>query len=198
MSKPFNRAAENNKGPILEVLQRYLGGTRALLEIASGTGQHAVHFAEHLPRVAWQASELPDQHEAIRLWLDAAGLTNLAAPLALDVTRWPWPVVAADAVYCANLTHISGWSVSEALFAGVARVLRGGGLFFLYGPFNYGGRYTSDGNRSFDGWLKAQDPAWGVRDFEAIAALATAHELVPVEDCTMPANNRLLIWRQSA
>jgi cyclopropane fatty-acyl-phospholipid synthase-like methyltransferase len=195
MQKPFSQSCENNKRPILEVLRRHLADARQLLEVGSGTGQHAVFFAEQLPQLVWQTSDRREHHAGIRQWIEAAGLHNVLPPLELEVIARPWPVARADAVFSANTAHIMSWAMVEAFVAGVGELLRGGGVFCLYGPFNYGGAYTSASNERFDAWLAARDPASAIRDFEAVDALAAAAGLRLVEDNPMPANNRLLVWQ---
>ncbi|HEY4531390.1 MAG TPA: DUF938 domain-containing protein [Luteimonas sp.] len=195
--KPHAPACERNRDPILEVLLRHFADRRHVLEIGSGTGQHAVHFAEAMPWLRWQASDVAGHLPGIRAWLDDAGLANTPAPLALDVADLPWPTVPADAVFTANTLHIMGWPAVEDFFRGVGDVLRGvpGGTLVAYGPFNYGGAFTSDSNRDFDGWLKARDPRSGIRDFGEVDALARGAGLALVDDIAMPANNRCLVWR---
>lgn len=171
---------------------------RRVLEIGSGTGQHAVHFAAAMPWLAWQCSERAEHLPGIRAWLDEAGLANTPPPLELDVARGPWPVRGYDAVFSANTLHIMGWPGVEAFFAGVGRLLADadGGVLAVYGPFNYAGAHTSDSNRAFDAWLQARDPRSGIRDFEAVDALANAVGLRLADDVAMPANNRCLVWRR--
>lgn len=193
--RPCAPACERNRGPILAVLQRHLRHCRSVLEIGSGTGQHAVHFAAAMPWLSWQPSDRADYLPGIRQWLDDASLANTHAPLELDV-RGPWPARRFDAVFSANTLHIMGWAEVERFFAGVDRVLSGAGVLMVYGPFNYRGDYTSTSNRDFDAWLKARDPRSGIRDFEAVDALARAIGLALVEDVAMPANNRTLVWRR--
>ncbi len=195
--KPFAPSCERNQGPILEVLQRHLGDTRRVLEVGSGTGQHAVHFAAAMPWLAWQCSDRADNLAGIAAWLDDAGLPNTPPALELDVDG-PWPGATFDAVFTANSLHIMGWAQVERFFAGVGRVLAVGGQLIVYGPFNYGGDFTSESNRAFEQWLKDRDPASGIRDFEAVDALARAMGLVMVEDNAMPANNRGLVWQRAA
>ncbi|TDJ68316.1 MAG: DUF938 domain-containing protein [Proteobacteria bacterium] len=194
-SKPFAQACENNKEPILVVLLRHLDGLDMVLEIGSGTGQHAVHMARHLPHLSWQTSDLAHQHAGICAWIEDSGLSNVVAPLELDVNATAWPCPSAPAIYSANTAHILSWGSVQAMFAGVSRTLATGGLFALYGPFNYGGIFTSPGNRRLDQSLKAHDSLSGIRDFEALDELAQANRLHLIEDNEMPANNRLLIWR---
>jgi cyclopropane fatty-acyl-phospholipid synthase-like methyltransferase len=192
--KPFSDACEENKRPIGAVLQTYLSDARTLLEIGSGTGQHAVAFAAAFPRLLWQASDVAENLPGIRLWIAQARLPNLPQPLALDVTG-TWPDGRYDAVFSANTAHIMSVPQVEAMFRGVPSLLARGGVFALYGPFNYGGGYTSESNARFDRWLKARDPASGIRDFETLEALAREGGLALVRDHEMPANNRTLVWR---
>ncbi|MCE7032295.1 class I SAM-dependent methyltransferase [Lysobacter sp. GX 14042] len=195
--KPFSPACERNRGPILEVLRGYLGNARRVLEVGSGTGQHAVHFAASMPWLAWQASDRVENLPGIRAWLDGAALPNTPAPLALDVDRWPALAVEPfDAVFSANTLHIMAWPQVQAFFAGIGTVLAPAGLLVVYGPFNYAGAYSSESNRAFDAWLRSRDPASGIRDFEAVDALARGMGLRLQDDVAMPANNRCLVWRQ--
>lgn len=193
--KPFSEACERNKEPILGVLREALAGVRTVLEIGSGTGQHAVHFAAHLPHLVWQPSDLPANHPGIRAWLAEASLPNLRAPLALDVYDPQWPIETAEAVFAANIAHIVAWAGVVRLFEGVGRILAPGGVWVLYGPFKYAGEHTSASNARFDAWLRERDPQSGIRDYEALEALARAQGLVLERDHPMPANNRTLVWR---
>ncbi|KAF1724220.1 DUF938 domain-containing protein [Pseudoxanthomonas japonensis] len=195
MTRPFAPSCDRNQGPILEVLQRHLAEARRVLEIGSGTGQHAVHFATAIPWLTWQSSDRADNLAGIGAWLDDAALPNTPPAIELDV-EGPWPDVTFDAVFTANSLHIMGWPQAEAFFAGVGGILEQKGLLIVYGPFNYGGDFTSDSNRAFEQWLKERDPASGIRDFEAVNALARGIGLVLVEDNAMPANNRCLVWRR--
>jgi cyclopropane fatty-acyl-phospholipid synthase-like methyltransferase len=195
--KPFSQACENNRRPILEVLRRYLGDGGNVLEIGSGTGQHAVFFGAALPDLVWQCSDLPASHVGIRRWLEDAGLPNVRPPLTLDVTTTDWTVGAVDAVFSANTAHIMHWPAVCAMFAGVGRILPPGGPFLLYGPFARGGRHTSESNARFDLSLRAADPGMGVRDLDDLAREAEAAGLRLEADWAMPANNRLLVWRRS-
>jgi cyclopropane fatty-acyl-phospholipid synthase-like methyltransferase len=193
MSKPFSPHCERNKEPILAVLQLYLLNRRRVLEIGSGTGQHAVFFASALPNSVWQTSDLDENLPGIRLWLQEAELPNLPPPLLLDVTS-EWPKQRFDAIFTANSLHIMPWAAVEQLFAGIDTVLERDGLLAIYGPFNYHGTYTSDSNREFDGWLKQRNALSGIRDFEKVDALANGIGLRLVKDHAMPANNRLIVW----
>ncbi|ARU32719.1 methylase [Sulfuriferula sp. AH1] len=195
--KPYSESCERNQAPILEQLQMLFAERRHVLEIASGTGQHAVYFGRALPHLSWQTSDLPANHAGIRVWLAEARLPNVLPPLALDVNDAVWPVIAVDAVFNANTVHIVSWPAVQRMFAGIGRVLQPGGVLCLYGPFNYGGAYTSASNADFDAWLKARDLHIGIRDFEAVCELAAAQGLSLVQDIAMPSNNRLLAWRKS-
>jgi cyclopropane fatty-acyl-phospholipid synthase-like methyltransferase len=194
-----SEACERNKGPILEVLARELAARRAVLEIGSGTGQHAVHFARHLPHLSWQPSEVAEALPALAGRVGLEGSVNLRAPIVLDVRSLPWPAPPAggayDAIFSANTLHIMGWAAVEDFFRGAGRTLAAGGVLCVYGPFRYGGRYTSDSNAEFDAWLHARDPLSGIRDLEALESLARAQHLVLTADHPMPANNQTLVWR---
>lgn len=192
--KTFSESCEQNRAPILGVLHLELAGKSRLLEIGSGTGQHAVYFAPEFPALIWQTSDVVESHAGIRAWLNDSDAANALPPLALDVRKDVWPTIGYDAVFSANTAHIMCWSEVECLFTGVGQVLETGGVFCLYGPFNYGGRYTSESNARFDRWLKQRDPLSGVRDFEALQALAGKTGLRLKEDYEMPANNRTLVW----
>ena len=198
--KPFSPSCERNRDPILAVLREHLADRRHVLEIGSGTGQHAVHFAAAMPWLAWQCSDVADNLPGMLLWLDEARLPNTPPPIELDV-RGPWPTrsfdaPAFDAVFTANSLHIMGWPEVQAFFAGIDTVLVDDATLVVYGPFNYGGDYSSDSNREFDGWLKARDPRSAIRDFEAVDALARGIGLGLVADIAMPANNRTLVWQR--
>ncbi len=191
-------AAERNKEPILAVLRRVLPERGTVLEIASGTGQHVVHFAKALPSLRWQPSE-PDRnmHASIQRWIGHAGLANVAPPVALDVCIKPWPVDRADAVLCINMIHIAPWQAGLDLIAGAARALPAGGVLVLYGPYRRGGEHTAESNAAFDAQLKATDPQWGVRDLEAVLAVAGRHGFAGEEIVAMPANNLTVVLRKT-
>lgn len=197
-SKPFVPACENNKAAILEVLERYFGEAGEVLELGSGTGQHAVHMARHLPHLRWQTSDLAHQFAGIRAWIADSGLSNIDQPVKLDVADVDWPIASTAAIFTANTAHIMPWDTVVSMFAGVARTLTSGGLFVVYGPFKYGGAFTSEGNRRLDTYIKMHDPRAGIRDYEAMNAIAASVAMSFVEDCPMPANNHLLIWRKGA
>ena len=195
--KPFSPACERNREPILAVLRTQFANRHAVLEIGSGSGQHAVHFAAAMPWLTWQCSDVVDNLPGIEAWLDDARLPNTPAPIALDVTRGPWPSHTYDALFTANTLHIMEWDAVRALFTALSSVLARGATVVAYGPFNDDGGYTSASNREFDAWLKARDPRSGIRDFAAVDALARAAGLDFVDDLAMPANNRCLIWRRN-
>jgi SAM-dependent methyltransferase len=186
--KPYSEASERNQDPIFAVLKRVFKDRRSVLEIGSGTGQHAAYFSQALPHLTWQASDVAEHLAGIRMW----GVE----PIELAVDK-PWPPVNADAVFSANTAHIMSWPQVERMFEGVGRILPPGGVFALYGPFHYGGGSTSESNARFDAMLRSRDPASGVRNSEDIEALAGRCGLVLLEDTAMPANNRLLVWRSS-
>jgi cyclopropane fatty-acyl-phospholipid synthase-like methyltransferase len=198
MNKPYSPACDRNREPILAVIRSLLSESRCVLEIGSGTGQHAVYFAAGMPHLQWITSDRQEHHAGIRLWLDEAGLPNLHYPLQLDVTQPEWPAVNVDAVFSANTVHIMSWDAVRLLIPGVAGLLRDNGLFILYGPFNYGNRYSSDSNAEFDIWLKSQDPQSSIRNFEDIDQLAVQSGLQLLQDYAMPANNRILCWQKIA
>lgn len=197
MKKPFAPSCEKNQDPILQVLLRHLGDVTTLLEIGSGTGQHAVHMASHFRELQWQTSELADKHDGLNLWLDEAHASNILRPVVLDVTNNQWPNTTTEAIYTANTAHIMSWVAVQSMFAGVGRLLNVGGLFCIYGPFNYNGEFTSAGNAKFDETLRSRDPASGIRDFEALERLAFSGGMRLKEDAEMPANNRFLIWQKT-
>ena len=195
--KPFSEACERNREPILAVLQRYFADRRRVLEIGSGTGQHAVYFAAALAHLTWQTSERAANLAGIRQWLEEAGLANLPPPLELDVTG-RWPAARFDALFTANTLHIMSWDNVRTLFTALPAVLAPDALLCVYGPFNYEGTFTSPSNEAFDAWLKRRSPESGIRDFAAVDALARAIGFELLQDCPMPANNRALIWRRAA
>jgi hypothetical protein len=190
-------AAERNKGPILDVLARVLPPRGLVLEIASGTGQHVMHFAQALPDLTWQPSD-PDAElrESIALRVCEEQRPNVNRPIDLDVTRLPWPLPAADAVVAINMIHVAPWSATLALFDGAKALLAGGQVLFLYGPYRRFGRPTSESNAQFDRDLRARDPDWGVRDLEAVSDVAAGAGFELAETVAMPANNFSLVFRR--
>lgn len=194
--KPFSEASENNREPILAVLREAFAQASHILEIGSGTGQHAVHFGQYLPHLTWQTSDLAANHEGIQAWLDEAKLPNVQVPIVLDVNQQPWPVAPVDGVFTANTLHIISWSEVVCLMAGVGQALQQGGVLCIYGPFNYGGEFTSESNARFDVWLKERNPVSGVRDFEAVCDAAMKNGLTLHQDHIMPVNNRTLVFHK--
>lgn len=192
--KPWSPASERNREPILVVLRQHFADRRRVLELGSGTGQHAVHFAAALPQLLWQASDRAENLPGIRLWLEEAGLPNTPAPLQLDVNQPAWPAERYDAVFSANTLHIMSWAEVETFFRRLPELLKPDAKLVVYGPFNYGGRFTSDSNAAFDLSLKAAVPHRGIRDFEAVDALARGIGFTLLEDRAMPANNRCIVW----
>ena len=189
---------ERNKQPILEVLARVLPPRGLVLEIGSGTGQHVAHFAEALPHLTFQPSEMDvGRHASIAAWVGADNLSNVRPPLAIDVTKHPWPVVAADAVVCINVIHIAPWEAALALMAGAGTLLPVGGVLVTYGPYMRRGAHTSPSNEAFDASLRARNSAWGVRDIDALTEVAADAGLALEEVVPMPANNFTLVWRKS-
>jgi cyclopropane fatty-acyl-phospholipid synthase-like methyltransferase len=195
--KPFAESCEQNKQPILAVLRQYFTDLNSVLEIGSGTGQHAVFFAEQFSHLTWVTSDQTEYHDGIKMWLEEYSQGNIQGPFLLDVNQKDWPVENTDAVFSANTVHIMGWPSVENMFTGIGRVLNKGGYFCLYGPFNYNGQFSSESNANFDAWLKQRDPVSGVRDFEALQELAEKVGLVFVHDHEMPANNRVLVWQKT-
>jgi len=197
VDKPYSQSSENNKEPILGVLKDAFKDATFVLEIGSGTGQHAAWFAAGLPHLVWQPTDLPDNIPGIKIWVDEAGLPNLKDPIVLNVADALWPVEKADGVFTANTLHIMSEPRVGCFFDGVEVVMREGGTLCIYGPFNYGGGYTSDSNKKFDEWLKGRDPESGIKDFEWVNSLAERAGFKLVKDHEMPVNNRLLEWRKT-
>jgi cyclopropane fatty-acyl-phospholipid synthase-like methyltransferase len=195
--KPFSESCVQNQAPILEVLNQYLHEASSVLEIGSGTGQHAVFFAERFPDLNWQTSDCPEYLSGIKMWLDDAGLDNVLAPIELNVDHSPWPTTNYDAVFSANTVHIMGRDSVVNMFAGIGKVLAAGGTFCLYGPFNYNGQYTSESNAEFDHWLRVRDSGSCIKDFEDLCELAEANKMQLHHDHEMPANNRILVWKKT-
>jgi len=192
--KPFSAACERNREPILEVLRSAFADRRRVLEIGSGSGQHAVHFASALPHLSWQCSDRAENLPGMRLWLEEAALDNAPAPLTLDVLNDVWPDGPFDAAYSANTLHIMGWPAVQAMFNGLGQVLASDARLLVYGPFRRAGEHTSASNAQFDAQLRAQSSWMGVRDLEAVDALAAGIGLQLVEVHAMPANNLCLHW----
>jgi hypothetical protein len=196
-ARQHSPAAERNRAPILDALRRLLPATGTLLEIASGSGQHAVHCAAGLPGWRWQPSDRDAAALAsIEAWRARAALPNLLAPIALDVMARPWPLGTVDAIFCANLLHIAPWAVCAALMDGAARHLAGGGLLLTYGPYLEAGVPTAPSNLAFDADLRGRDRAWGLRRLEDVAETAAQAGLTLGQRLPMPANNLLLVFRR--
>ncbi len=196
VSKPYSEACLKNRSPILNIIESLFSETKAVLEVGSGTGQHAVYFAEKLSHLIWYTSDLEENHAGIKMWLEEVNLPNTRPPAILDVTQSVWPMLNVDAVFSANTAHIMHWHQVEALFNGVGELLPDKGLFVLYGPFNFNDKYTSESNKRFDGWLKARDPESGIRNFEDLDKLANHSQMLLRNDYKMPANNRILYWEK--
>ncbi|HTR11022.1 MAG TPA: DUF938 domain-containing protein [Paraburkholderia sp.] len=190
-------AAERNAAPILEVLRGALPAHGTVLEIASGTGQHAAYFAAALPGITWQPSDADARARAsISAWRAHTGLANLREPLDLDVCREPWPIDAVDAIVCINMIHIAPWEAAQALMKGAGARVASGGVLVLYGPYRRSGAHTAPSNEAFDADLRARNPAWGVRDMEAVETLAQAQGFVCEARVAMPANNFSVVFRK--
>lgn len=196
MNKPYSESCDQNRDPILAVLQPLFDNCKEVLEIGSGTGQHAVYFAKKMSYLNWHTSDTRENHQGIQRWLNDAALPNTRPPLELDVSHSEWPRIKFDAVFSANTAHIMCWPMVEDFFTGVGYMLGTEGLFVLYGPFNYNGRFTSESNARFDLWLKARDPQSGVRNFEDLNQLANNAGMQLKKDYEMPANNRILCWQK--
>ena len=203
-NKIHSPACERNREPILSELKRILQSTSGtLLEIGSGTGQHAAYFAPSFPGINWQPSDLYENLDNIELWRKESGLSNISnisnikPAIELNIARTPWSISNIQTIFTANTLHIISWPLVEDFFTGVSQTLDKSGFCIVYGPFNYESKFTSTSNEQFDAWLKARDPESGIRDFKAVNNLATCHGLSFIEDIPMPANNRLLVWQKN-
>lgn len=198
MAKVFAPAAERNRQPILEVLRRVLPDHGLVLEVASGTGQHASYFARHIPWLRWQPTELSfEARRSIAAWVEESGQDNLLPPLELDVRSAQWPVSDADAMLCINMIHISPWTTTEALFFGAQNLLDPGAPLITYGPYRLHGHHTASSNEAFDRDLRSRDPSWGVRDIDELSELGARAGLSLEQRVDMPANNMTLVWRRT-
>lgn len=200
--KRFSEACERNKAPILNALRPLLAGAKTVLEIGSGSGQHAVYFGQHMPHLTWQTSDIPINHPSIRAWIAEANLTNVKPPISLNVDDVPWSlrdaglnVKQVDAIYSSNTLHIISWPQVIKFFEGIAPLLRADAHLLIYGPFKYGGQFTSEGDANFDQHLRQQNEGSGIRDVEEIHKLANGIGLTHMGDVQLPANNHLLIWQ---
>lgn len=196
-NKPFSQSSEENKQVILQNISPLLEDKQMVLEIASGTGQHAVFFAQQMPHLTWQTSDLLESHSGINQWIAEADLPNVLTPLSLNVSEDSWPNTRYDAVFSANSFHIMGKQNVEDFFKNVSKVLNDNALVLIYGPFNYNGQFTSESNANFDIWLKNRNPQSGIKDFEWCDALANKAGLTLLDDFEMPMNNRILVWKKS-
>ncbi|HHL18217.1 MAG TPA: DUF938 domain-containing protein [Thiothrix sp.] len=197
--KPFSESCVQNRVPIIQIIKPLLMKCETVLEIGSGTGQHAVYFATEMPQLTWYTSDREQNHWGIQQWLDEAKLDNIKPPIALDVgdqQAWRDLEQSFDAIFSANTLHIMSASEVECFFAEVAAILKPQALLIVYGPFNYQGRYTSDSNARFDDWLKRQNPQSAIRDSEWLDELAKKVAMKRIQDYTMPANNRILVWQK--
>lgn len=194
----FAPAIARNRDPILDTLRPLLPESGLVLEIASGTGEHIVHFAQHVPHLVWQPSDPSSEARAsIEAWSRAEKTGNVRRPLDLDASAAYWPIQQADAIICINMLHISPWAATEGLMRGAAAILGAGGLLYIYGPFRVAGVETAPSNEAFDSNLRMRNAEWGLRDLEAVTSCATAHGLALVQTIAMPANNLSVIFRKS-
>jgi cyclopropane fatty-acyl-phospholipid synthase-like methyltransferase len=191
--KQYSSSCVQNQAPIFKIIKPLLQDKRTVLEVGSGTGQHAVYFAEKMPHLNWQSSDQMQYLSSINAWIDEANLSNTAPAINLDVTQ-AWPALEFDVIFSANTTHIMSWEMVVDFFQGVGKSLSENGLFILYGPFNYNAQYTSQSNANFDRWLKDRDAQSAIRDFEKLNTLAQQAGLILMNDYAMPANNRILVW----
>jgi SAM-dependent methyltransferase len=197
MAKGFAPAAERNRQPILDVLRRVLPPAGLVLEVASGTGQHAIFFSERLPALQWQPTDAsPEALQSIGAWVDDAARDNLLAPLDLDVRSPQWPISQADALLCINMIHISPWEATEALFQGASQLLEGGAPLITYGPYRLHGEHTAPSNAAFDQSLRSRNARWGLRDIDELSELGRKTGFALQERVGMPANNMTLVWKR--
>lgn len=194
--RKYSQACEQNKEPILNILKQVFKNNKKILEIGSGTGQHAAYFSRHLPHLIWQPSDLKENHSSIESWMEE-DITNIEKPIELDISQHPWPSVSVDGIFVANVFHIISWEVITHFFLGVDEILNKNGVVLIYGPFSYAGKHTSQSNEDFDRYLKQRDPLSGVRDIVDLDNLAQSVGLKLIEDYPMPVNNRCLVWLMS-
>ena len=195
-TKPYAESCDQNRDAIFAVIQPLLSNSNSVLEIGSGTGQHAVYFSEKLPHLIWHTSDRKENIAGIKLWLDENGGKNTPRPIELDVTQEVWPDISCDTIFTANTCHIMNQQSVDAMFNCIGSLIPDGGQLIIYGPFNYNRQYTSDSNERFDQWLKSRDPESGIRNFEDLNILAEKTGMRLVDDYQMPANNRILHWRK--
>ena len=194
---PIAESCLRNRRPILDVLGRYVPQDGFVLEVGSGTGQHGAYMTEHLPGIHWRPTEVRSHLAAVRLWQQHTNNPRFLAPLELDVTQDIWPAREVDVVFSANVVHFVSWREVECLFRGTQRILKPGGLLILYGPYNYDGQFTSEGNVALDRWLRQRNPDSGIKDFEQVMLSARKYDLFLQADEEMPANNRTLVFKKA-
>lgn len=192
--RKYSQACEQNREPILKVLRQVFKNSKCVLEIGSGTGQHAAYFSKHLPHLIWQPSDLKENHSSIDAWIKGSA-ANIKKPIELDISHHPWPNQSTDAIFVANVFHIISWELITHFYLGVAEILNTNGLVLIYGPFSYAGKHTSQSNKDFDKYLKQHDQFSGVRDIVDLENLALTVGLELIKDYAMPANNRCLLWQ---
>ena len=198
-AKRLSEACERNKEPILEVLKDVFPAQGLVLEIASGTGQHAIHFATNLPNITWQPSDMdPELRKSVEAWQAESNLQNLKTPVHLDVTSENWPVEMADAMMCANMIHIAPWEACIGLLDGAGRILPEGGILCMYGPYKVGGKHTAPSNEAFDQSLRARNASWGIRNLDDVALEARRRGLHLIKTVKMPSNNFCVIYKKTA
>lgn len=195
--KPYSPSCDQNREPILSMLESLLSNSKTVLEVGSGTGQHAVYFGEKLPHLTWQCSDQAQYHGGILEWLNEAALSNVLPPLPLNVSEDNWPTTQYDALYSANVMHIMHWENVVDLFVSGSKCIHEGGLMVCYGPFNFDGKYTSQSNAQFDQQLRTGDPQSGIRNFEDLQKLADENSLIFLKNIEMPSNNRILVWQKN-
>lgn len=195
MQKPFSQACENNQAPITAVLEKIWPEPREILEIGTGTGQHAVYIAKHMPHLSWQPSEQDDDFSGMQMWFDESKLKNIKPPLVINVADQPWPVSQIEGVFTANTLHIMSWENVICFFQRLGQYLLPGCNFVSYGPFNKQGQYTSESNALFDLRLKQQNPLSGIRHIEDLTVLGKENGLLLTDEIDMPANNKILVWQ---
>lgn len=195
-AKEYSDACDANKTPILEILKSHFSACKSVLEIGSGTGQHAVYFGKHLPHLSWQTSDIPENHTSINAWRREANLSNVLSAIPLDVRGNHWPTTNYDGIFSANTVHIMSWPAVMDMFNGIGRILEPGGIFCLYGPFNYDSKFTSTSNERFNLWLKERDPKSSIRNKEDLDRLAIDNAMRLMADHEMPVNNRILVWQK--
>ncbi len=195
-AREYSDACDANSAPILGILKDAFAACRTILEIGSGTGQHAVYFGKHLPHLTWQTSDVPGNHSSINAWHEEASLSNVLPAITLNVSGDDWPMTSYDGVFSANTTHIISRPSVIDMFSGIAKVLKPDGIFCLYGPFNYDGKFSSLSNERFDRWLKDRDPESGIRNKEDLDGLAADNAMILIADHEMPVNNRILVWKK--